>query len=79
MSKYYKKNNKVSFMRYSYGISYPNNPLLFTFRKRKRIRKKFVKYEWRNEELSDYLYSNIDDIKLKNKKLRWRQITQYKY
>lgn len=79
MSKYYKKNNKKSFMAYSRTVSYPNNPLLYTYHKKERLRKKFVKYEWWNEELSDYLYSSIDDIKLKNRKLRWRQIAQYQY
>lgn len=77
MSKYYKKNNKISFARYSDRVSYPNNDLIYYGNKIKRLRKKYIKYEWYNEELSDYLYSSIDEIKLKNKKLRWRQIAQY--
>ena len=66
MSKYYKKLPKESFQFYSESVSYPNHKTSFDRHSEpmsQRKRKKFLKYEWHNEELFELLLGEVENYK----------------
>lgn len=76
MSKYYKKIKTKSVKPIGRSLSYPNHKYSYDMPKHYKNRKgkKYYKYGWLNEELSDYIFKIFELYQFPK---RWRKILGY--
>ena len=76
MGKYYKRPHKKSYAFYSGTVAWPNHKYSFATMGKvsKRRKKKFLKYEYYNEDLFTLLFGAVEDYKAYPVNLDWHTI-----